>query len=62
MKIRVLDKKHKAYAYFNLGYSGGKLFSVPSVLECITFEVYQKDIAFSFTEGKDGYEIVILWQ
>lgn len=57
MKLRVFDKKHNAYALFQLGYSGGKLFSIPSVLECIVFEVYEKQGNFSFDEDRDNYEI-----
>lgn len=59
MKIKVSDRKNNAYALFQLGYSGGKLFSVPSVLECVVFELYEKQANFSFDEDKDNYEIRI---
>lgn len=60
MNIRIHDKKNNALAYFGLGYSSGKLFSTPSVLECVQFEVYQKDAAFSFDEPRDNYDVVII--
>lgn len=58
MHLRILDKKHNAHAFFQLGYAGGeKLFSVPSVLECVVFEVYDKSVNFSFDEDKDNYKV-----
>lgn len=58
MKIRVFDRKNNAYALFQLGYAGGdKLFSVVSVLECIIFELYERQINFSFDKNRDNYEI-----
>ena len=59
LKLKVKDRKHNAYALFQLGYSADKLFAIPLVLECVAFEVYQKDIGFSFDEEPDNYELIM---
>jgi len=57
MKIKVIDKKHDAYALFQLGYGDGRLFTKPSIFHCLAFEVCRVELGFSFNENRDNYEI-----
>jgi len=62
IKIKVLDKKNKAWAIFSLGTGNGgeELFDEPWVLETLCFDCDKKDIKFSIKEKRDNYTIKII--